>query len=302
MARKCPYCLSKKVTILTGTVYCEYCQSYFRVVHNELVPIFIEDRKVYRKYQKPEERKILCGPCQERNEIELEKNRVEEEQKLKMKRHAPGSRKTSDVQIHSILCRECVTKINEKLEEDKRKYYGPYEQFVRRKRMNCAAVFVLSVLLSWIGSPVVGSALLGLFTVRELRNMQSVGISVVFCGMSLHWSCSVGLFGLFYIYNVFTRRKYKEVEYLQCNIDIDKIQKEIVRRLRDLKIEDKADTEEKENEAHRAKGRSFLHTAYNMHVRNNEEIAEIVKGIANLRIKDKWYGKVDKIVEWLATS
>lgn len=300
MVEKCPYCLSKRTTVLTGTVYCESCQSYFRIAHGRLDPIFIENREVYRRRRKMEERKILCTPCQEKNELEIEKNRIKEEQKLKLNEHTQENRNTNSAQETNTLCRECIARINAKLEEDEMKYYAPYKRFVIRKRIEGAAVFGFSIILGCIGRSLIGSVLLAIFTVREVRSIQSIIASLLFCVLTYQWRHSIYIFGCFYIFTVFNRRKYTALQNLEFSIDIEKIHKEILRGIKGLRIEGKENRYE--FDALEEKKRSFLHKAYNQHVKKNEEMAELAKGISNLRIKETWYGKVDKLVEWLATS
>ncbi|KAI5191420.1 hypothetical protein NEMIN01_1496 [Nematocida minor] len=295
MKKKCPYCMSKRITALTGTVYCQECQSYFRMAGDELVPIFIENREVYRKYQKTEERRILCAVCQERNEMENEKKRAEEEQWLKLNKDQIKQKSTHESTSH--LCRACVERVNEKLEKDREKYYEPYRKFIQRKRIVGFLVFIIAVAISKLTGGVVGSAVLSLFMIREIRTLESVVASLVFCALSCYSPYFVVLFGAIMLYSIFMKRRCKEIIYLRFNIDVEKMQREILRKVKVLRI-----GSEREKEPEMEDRRSFLHAAYNSHVKKNEEVAEIAKGIADLKIKDTWYGKVDKMVEWLANT
>ncbi|KFG27264.1 uncharacterized protein NESG_00342 [Nematocida ausubeli] len=293
--KKCPYCGSKKLDSLTETVYCDACQSYFRRTKDELVPIFIENKEVYRKYQKISERRVLCTVCQERNEMEIEKLRAEEEQREKLKR--PMKKDKSDL-IFSNLCRECVERVNAKLESDRVKYYPEYRSFIIRKRVvGSAVIAVTAVISNWTGG-LFGSFVLAAYMIREIRGLESVFISILFCSLAYFFSWVVFVFSVVVLMWLFARRKCKELIYLQFSLDVEKIQKDILRKIKSLHLGDKRDTQETAPQDRR----SFVHLAYSQHQRHNEELDEIAKGISSLKIKDTWYGKVDRIVEWLATT
>ncbi|OAG30720.1 hypothetical protein NEIG_00232 [Nematocida sp. ERTm5] len=293
--KKCPYCFSKKLENLNETVYCDACQSYFRRTPTELVPIFIENKEIYRKYQKICERRILCTVCQERNENENEKFRAEDEQRLKLNKPIKNDTRTL---INSGLCRECVERVNSKLESDKNKYYSAYKAFLIKKRISGTAVIVTAVALSkWTGD-FISSIILSIYMIKELRGMESVLISFIFCFISYFLKYSAVVFSVVVFIWLFTRRRCKEIIYLKFNLDVERIQKDILRKIKGLHIGKIKESNETEN----LKGRSFVHTAYNQHIRQSEELDEIAKGIACLKIKDTWYGKVDRLVEWLATT
>ncbi|KAH9385587.1 uncharacterized protein NEMAJ01_0483 [Nematocida major] len=278
---KCPYCGCAKMQVLSGTVYCGECQSYFRVSDDGYVPIFIENKTVYRKYQKVPERRILCSACQERNEAEGERIKAEEEQNMRMRRSVKR-------QNLSELCRECVCKVNEKLESDDRKFTRPYRTFLQRRKLALFGILVLSAGVYWGACRWLGALILmGGATWEARSNARRVCVWAL-CGF--RWGVWI-LWGEI-MWKLCTW-KLQEVTRLRVTVDVEKIQKDILRKVKSLKLLE-GPREEKAPE------RSFLHRAYSQHLRAGEEVEALAKGISGLQIRDTWYRKVDRIVEWLA--
>lgn len=277
---------------LTGTVYCDGCQSYFRVTADGLSPIFIENREIYRKYTKIEEKHVLCALCEERNEIDQNKERAEGEQLLKLNKVPKNALKRHN------LCRECVEKVNSKLTEDKEKYYGPYRVFIIRKKLTGLFIVLVSICIYRFFSSFIGALLLSCFIVHETRSVKWTTVSILFCFLTHFLSdYFVFLFSGLVASWILVRRRCKEVKYLHFMLDVEKMEKEILRKVKSLTI---GKTKNRPSEEEPV--RSFVHNTYSQRIRKTEEVETIAKGISDLKIKDTWYAKVDKLVEWLATT
>lgn len=135
---KCLFCCSSKLVPLKERFYCEKCLVYFRVVDGELEPVYLESREVYCRRQTIRAREIFCSLCVE---VEESKHRW-----LSERAEAGGKAKREEAEEKFRLCKECVARVNEKLEEDYAKCFPPYMAHMAKRRVK--TLFLLALVFA----------------------------------------------------------------------------------------------------------------------------------------------------------
>lgn len=284
---RCLYC-SAKVELLETTCYCKECSTYFKVANGELDPIFLKSTEVYREYVKLDEKPLLCAVCQEKEEREYHRTRAEEEHRLEIVGRAQDSARLCSSK-HSF-CKQCADSINRKLKEDEARWLPAYHQFLRRQRVMHSGVFLLSLALAWAELSAL-SLVLGLGwdlwqSRPEKKLWRLIGFSLLFLAAPKTVYLYLGCL----LWSAWRKYWGKEWRYLDCAVDVERLQEEVQRGLTRVAIGEKARKKEP---------RSFVHQVYVSSLKANEEIGALCRQLEGVTIKGKWYDKIDRVVEWM---
>ncbi|KAI5184896.1 hypothetical protein NEHOM01_0447 [Nematocida homosporus] len=292
MVLECWYCGTTKLTMLNATCYCPECEIYFRIENNELSPIFIENKLIYRQPIKLEEKKILCALCEERGEREYLQRRAEADLKIDI----TGNEKTKTKEPDN-LCLTCIEKVNEVLKQEERKLYRPYRLHLLKKGLETVLSFGVVLGLSFgLQSKLLD--ILSLGWLQRSANKNRLGgwwkyflLLLVFplpVYFYLHWA------GLFY--SALKQCRPKRTTYLKPPAGIVRVENKVLSGFQQIKI---SQTPPLAPVSPKPPAPPLLPVITPSEAKIDAELDQLCHKLSTLKIKLPWYRvQFNRLMHW----